>query len=214
MIGDLFRRLRHASSKPPMIGYLALLLVLGAWATKNVSLIGRGLVMVAIYTILDLAAGRMREGKWILPSSAWISGLILSLVLVPTASWTIVLLAPVIAIISKHLVRVRRKHLFNPAATALVVLGFLFPTAGIVSWWGASWGIVPLVVIMLSGLVTIVRVKRWKTALAFLLVYLGGASLLLLTRGGAVLDLRTLVLDGTLLFFATVMPKAVRSQAG
>lgn len=188
-----------------MVLYLGFLLLLGGWGVGNWTLLWRGLLIVALYTAADLALSKWREGKFIFPSSAWISGLIIALLLAPAASWAVVALAPVIASLGKHLIRYRRKHVFNPAASALVALGFLFPSAGIVSWWGAAWGWIPLVIIVLSGVVTIFRVKRWKTALTFLVLYLGGTSVLLLSRGGSVGDLRTLLFDGTLFFFATVM---------
>lgn len=202
---SLLARLNNLSSKPPMVLYLGFLLVLGAWGVGDWSLLWRGLVIVAIYSALDLALSKWREGKFLLPSSAWISGLIISLLLVPGAHWVTVVLAPIVASLGKHVIRYQRKHVFNPAALALVLLGFLFPSVGIVSWWGAAWGWIPLAVIVLSGIVTIFRVKRWKTALAFLAVYWGGTSALLLSRGSNVVDLRTLFLDGTLFFFATVM---------
>lgn len=200
----LWTWLPRLSSKPPMAIFLGFLLVLGAWGIGNGTLIGRGLLMLAIYSFLDLAAGYLKEGKWILPSSAWISGFILALVLSPTAPWLAVFLAPVLASASKHLLRVQRKHVFNPAAFALVALAYLYPDRGMVSWWGAAWGFLPWVLIVLSGVVTVIRVKRWRTAVAFLVVYVAGSAALL-ARSGAPLDLRTLLVDGTLAFFATVM---------
>lgn len=205
MIEGMFHRLTRVSSKPPMVVYLAVLLVLGAWGTKNLNLIGRGLVIVGVYTLLDLAIGRWREGKWLTPSSAWVSGLILAIVLTPVAPWWVTLLAPVIASVSKHFLRFRRRHVFNPAAFALVTLALLLPQQSLVSWWGAAWGLIPLALITLSGVVTIFRVKRWKTTVAFLIVYLAAAGVFLVSRGGTLTDLQTLVFDGTLVFFATVM---------
>lgn len=214
----LLARMNALSSKPPMVLYLGFLLVLGVWKpvleefpqslfsiSGDVALFWRGILIVAIYSTLDLLIGYWREKKWILPSSAWISGLILSLVLAPTASWALTIAAPILASLGKQFIRFRRKHVFNPAALALVALGLAFPSQGVVSWWGASWGIIPFVVIVLSGIVTIFRVKRWKTAATFIVIYLVGSGALLLSRGGAVAGLQTLVLDGTLAFFATVM---------
>lgn len=201
-----------------MVLYLGFLLVLGVWKpalaelpeslfriSGDLSLFWRGILIVAIYSGLDLLIGYWREKKWILPSSAWISGLIVSLVLAPTASWGMAIAAPVLASLGKQLIRFKRKHVFNPAAFALVILGFAFPNQSIVSWWGESWGIIPFVVIVLSGIVTIFRIKRWKTAATFIAIYLVGSGILLLSRGGALADLQNLVIDGTLAFFATVM---------
>lgn len=209
--------IRGLSSKPPMVLYLGFVLVLGVWKplladlpgslfriNGDLTLLWRGILIVAIYSLLDLGIGYWREKKWILPSSAWISGLILAVVLSPTVPWGFAIAAPVLASFSKQFLRHRRRHLFNPAAFALVALGFLAPNQGVVSWWGASWGILPLIIIALSGVVTIIRVRRWKTTLAFLVIYGVGGSLVL---SGSQFShgLTTLLLDGTALFFATVM---------
>lgn len=204
-LAALLTRVRRLSSKPPMVAYLAALLLVSAVGVRDWSLIARGVVIVALYSAADLLVTKRREGIWYLPSSAWISGLILALVLSPSARWWEVVAAPLLASASKHLLRFRRRHVFNPAATALVILGTVSPDRGAISWWGASWGLLPLVIIVASGLVTIVRVKRWQQALAFLAVYLGANSALLLARGGTVAGLPGLLLDGTLFFFATVM---------
>lgn len=188
-----------------MIAYLGFLLVLGAWGIGNWSLLWRGLAIGAIYTALDLAIASWRERKFILPTSGWISALILAFVLSPTAPWSAVVLAPVLASLSKHVLRYKRKHVLNPAAFALVATSVLFQDVGIVSWWGAAWGTIPLIIIVLSGIVTAFRVKRWKTALVFLLLYFAGTAALLGARGGGLMDIRTIILDGTVWFFATVM---------
>lgn len=240
----IWARLRGLSSKPPMVLYLGFLLLLGVWRPSfaefpgglwriqgDLSLLWRGILIVVLYSVFDLALGYLRERKWILPSSAWISGLILSLVLTPTAPAWVVVAAPLIASLGKHAIRRGKKHLFNPAGLALVILGFALPAQGIVSWWGASWGPVALVLIVVSGAVTIFRVKRWKTWLAFLLTYVIGALLVFsLSPGRPFADtnlawqLRTLLLDGTLWFFSTVMliepvttaytPAAIRTWFG
>lgn len=218
---SLLQRLNRLSSKPPMLAYLSFLLIVSVWGISHWSLLGRALLILIIYSAVDLLVGSLREGpgsptnrftirraipeKWILPSSAWISGLILVLVLAPTAPLAAVFLAPVLAGLSKHVLRFRRKHVFNPAAFALVVLGFIFPERGLISWWAAAWGLLPLLIVTLGGIVTAYRVRRWRTAGAFALVYLLGSTALLLWHGGPLRDLRTLILDGTLVFFATVM---------
>ncbi len=171
---------------------------------RSPSLIFRGLIIVLLYSALDLIIGYWREKQWILPSSAWVSALILSLVLTPAASWGVTIAAPILASLSKHFIRVRRKHVFNPAAFALVLIGFAFPGQGIVSWWGAAWGQLATLIITISGLVTIFRVKRWKTTAAFVILYgIGGA--LLLARSDIGTGFKVLLWDGTLLFFSTVM---------
>lgn len=217
-MAGLFARLNKLSSKPPMVVYLGFLLLLGLWQpqfrtfwadlaniSQNLPLLFRGIVILVIYSVLDAAIGYWKTKKFILPSSSWISGLILSLVLAPTAGWSMAIAAPVLASLGKHIIRYRKRHVFNPAGLALIILGLATIAQGTVSWWGASWGPIATIIIALSGLFTIYRVKRISTWVAFTVVYLVGSGLLLLTRGGDVAGLWSLINDGTFWFFSTVM---------
>ncbi len=201
-----------------MVLYLGFLLLVSLWKPQfqtfwedlqnipdNLPLLWRGIVILVIYSVLDVALGYWRTKKFILPTSSWISGLILSLVLAPTAGWGIAVAAPVLASLGKQVIRYRKRHVFNPAGLALVILGFLALGQGTVSWWGASWGPIATIIIALSGLFTLYRVKRIPTWVAFAVVYFVGSGILLLTRGGEVSGLWNLINDGTFWFFSTVM---------
>lgn len=211
----LLGRLQRISSKPPMVAYLSLLFLLGmwrphapdlAWIGGDPGLLLRAVFVLTIYSALDLALGYWKTRRWILPSSSWISGLIVSLVLAPSAPWPFLAAAPALASLSKHLVRISGRHIFNPAAFALVTLAVLRPNEHVISWWGASWGVPPLLLIIASGLVTIIRIRRWRTWLAFALVYLIGAVAVLAARGVPFIEAWTnLLRDGTFWFFSTVM---------
>lgn len=200
-----------------MVAYLAFLLLLGIWRPSladlpgtllrwpaEIALLWRALLILAIYSGLDLGIGYWRTRKWILPSSAWVSGLILGTVIAPSAPWAVAIAAPVLASLSKHVLRLRKRHVFNPAVFALVALSIARGDQGLVSWWAASWGPLALWVVAASGLVTIIRVKRWKTTLAFLLVY-GILGSLLISYGSFLPTIIGRLWDGTTLFFATVM---------
>ncbi len=213
----LWARLQALSSKPPMVVSLAFLLLLGVWRPAltdlpgtllrwpaEVTLLWRAILILAIYSALDLTIGYWQTQKWILPSSAWVSGLILSTVLAPSAPWSVTIAAPILASLSKHFLRFKKRHVLNPAAFALVTLSIARSDPGLVSWWAASWGPLALWVVAASGLVTIIRVKRWKTALAFFLVY-GILGSLLISSGSFLPTLIGRLWDGTTVFFATVM---------
>lgn len=193
-----------------MIASLGVLLLLGAWHRGEPWVLGRALVILAVYSALDLFIGYWRARRWILPTSAWVSGLILALVMNPDGPFWLAIAAPILASASKHLLRFGRKHVFNPAAFALVLSGGLFPSASVVSWWGTSWGTIPLALIAVSGMVTIFRVKRWKTWLTFFPLFIIGGSLLLslvspIDHASLPSSLRRTLLDGTIWFFSTVM---------
>jgi Na+-transporting NADH:ubiquinone oxidoreductase subunit NqrB len=85
------------------------------------------------------------------------------------------MLAAVIAIGSKFLVRIRGKHVFNPANVALVSLLLLADRAWISSgqWGSATLGALALACL---GMLVLTRARRAETTIAFLAAY---AALLL-----------------------------------
>ncbi|KAM3092905.1 RnfABCDGE type electron transport complex subunit D [Phormidesmis sp. 146-35] len=103
--------------------------------------------------------------------SALITALGLSLLLRADHYSTIVL-ASVAAILSKRLLRVGKKHLFNPANFGIIV-ALLFTSDAWVSpgQWGEE-GWYALLFLGAGGLV-LRRVGRWDTTIAFLATYLG-----------------------------------------
>ena len=107
------------------------------------------------------------------PLSAAITSLSLTLLL-RTDAISLAALAAVLAIGSKFLLRVRGKHLFNPANFALVSLMILSDRA-----WASSgqWGSAAIGAFLLAclGFLVLTRAKRAETTIGFLLFY---ASLL------------------------------------
>lgn len=63
-----------------------------------------------------------------------LTGFIIGLVLSPTAPWYVIVSATAIAIISKHLIKAKRKPIFNPAGVGLLAVIYLYSAPE--SWWG------------------------------------------------------------------------------
>jgi Na+-translocating ferredoxin:NAD+ oxidoreductase RnfD subunit len=105
------------------------------------------------------------------PLSALITSLSLTLLL-RTDAIALAALAAVIAIGSKFLVRVRGKHVFNPANVALVSLMLLSDQAWVSS---GQWGSAAIGAFALSclGFLVLTRARRAETTIAFLLFYGG-----------------------------------------
>jgi Na+-transporting NADH:ubiquinone oxidoreductase subunit NqrB len=108
------------------------------------------------------------------PLSALITSLSLTLLL-RTELIGLAAAAAVIAIGSKFLIRVRGKHVFNPANAALVTLMLLSDNAWVSSgqWGSAAIGAFGLACL---GFLVLTRARRAETTIAFLCVY--GALLL------------------------------------
>jgi Na+-transporting NADH:ubiquinone oxidoreductase subunit NqrB len=102
--------------------------------------------------------------------SALITGLGLSMLL-KTASVEVAMLAGVIAISSKFLIKYKGKHIFNPANIAIVLTILLTKQAWITpGQWGSSEII--LYFFSAAGLMVLLKCGRVDTSLAFLGTYL------------------------------------------
>ncbi len=132
--------------------------------------------------LVDVGIVRAMRSVWFFPSGALLSGLIVALVLSPTEPLSVPIITTVLAVISKYLFRARGRHLFNPAALALVAAYFLFASGQ--SWWGALPDVpAPVIaVLIVSGLFIADRVNKLPMVLSFLAC--SGASFTLMAFFG------------------------------
>lgn len=122
--------------------------------------------------LLDVVLGRIIRGAWFFPSGALLSGLIVALIVSPTEPFHVVAATAMLAVNSKYLFRMRGRHLFNPAALALVAAYFLFAREQ--NWWGALANVpLPFILLLLAtGIFIADRVNKLPMVLAFLGCYL------------------------------------------
>ena len=137
--------------------------------------------------------------------SAFITGLILTLIVSPASSvselWTLGAIAS-IAMGSKYIFAIRGKHIFNPAGIAVVISGFMFEQGA--SWWIGTITMVPFVVF--GGYFLVRKIAREDMAFSFVFSVLSiGLSYALFQEFDILTTLDQIVLSSGLLFFATVM---------
>lgn len=190
-----------------MVVYTAALLAFAAFGTHHPARFLNGLGIVAVYSLADLLWNRAVSGRWSVPVSSFISGFILAIVALPVPGLAVIVILPLIAATTKHLLHFgRSRHVFNPAASALAVVCLFMPA---VSWWGASWGNPAIIVVAAIGAFILWRQQRWHTALAFFAIFLPLSCLAALLGGGLPSSLpgllQILVFDGVTIFFASVM---------
>ena len=167
-----------------MVLYLAALLAWGSFYFDRPDYLWKGILIAALYAAFDVLWTYLRDRVWYFPESSLISGLILALVGAPAPDFLLLILMPLLAVISKQLLRFGTgRHIFNPAAFSLAILGQ--------TWWGVSWGNPVLIAVGLAGLFILWRQRRWETALPFLAAY--------------ALLFNFQVFNGTVIFFASVM---------
>src|SRR5258708_3830277 len=155
--------------------------------------------------------------------SDYITGFILTLIITPGAGLKFLIMAAILAQASKYILAYRGKHIFNPAAIAVVITFFTIQEGA--SWWIGSVYMLPLVII--GGFLIIRKNQGFDFVLSFLIMrkiqrfdlvlsFLGAAllTLAIVNSGNDLgLILRRILIDSSLLFFASVMiPEPMTSQ--
>ena len=139
------------------------------------------------------------------PESAYITALILFLVLSPLQSSSdaiVFFIAGAVAVLSKYVLAWKKVHVFNPTAVALFAVSVA--GTGLVSWWVATPVLFPFVLVV--GLLVAQRARRTGTFLTFafmVLLIFGIRSELSGTFSGSALS--QFVLTTPLLFFGAFM---------
>lgn len=174
-----------------MIGFLLLLAAANIFYFKDYARILPLAATVSTAALLDIVLNYVKTKKKIVPLTAVISGIIISLVL--TLDIALSIFAAAMAILSKHLIRLQKRHIFNPANLAILITLLAFPAAS-QTWWGAA-----LLPLLLLNLLSVYKVRGYQ-ALSFLFAVAGFTALTKGIESGA-----NVFMNGTLLFFAFVM---------
>jgi ferredoxin-NADP reductase/Na+-transporting NADH:ubiquinone oxidoreductase subunit NqrB len=137
--------------------------------------------------------------------SAYITALILALIIPPLSSAQgIVFLAAAggLAIASKYILAIHKKHIFNPAAIAVVLTALAAGQAA--SWWVGSAPLLPFVLV--GGILLVRKIQRWELVLSFLVMAVVSTTFFsLIGGGGIVTNLHQIGLNSALFFLAFVM---------
>lgn len=161
----------------------------------------------------DMVLIRLRKIEPFLPSAAIVSGLIIGLLSAPTLPWYHTVAASVIAMVGKNFLRFGNRHIFNPAASGLFIVGLL--SMNPVSWWGVSSqtlhidliSLLFFLILLSPGYVSLIHLRRYIILISFLSLYVLFVGTLPLIQHS--LNFKNLLLgtlfDPTTLFFSLVM---------
>ncbi len=126
------------------------------------------IVLAVVSTIAtELSLRRLLTGQAPQLASAYISGISIAILVRSPLLWPYAL-GGVISIMSKYVLRARRRHLWNPTNFGICALLFLAPFAVAplsVQWGNDLW---PMLVIWMVGLFAIWRAKRLHITLAYI----------------------------------------------
>jgi enediyne biosynthesis protein E5 len=159
---------------PPL--FITTILVVGHFAYGILESYERTALAIVAALVTELVLGRIFFGKWLNLASAYISGISVGILIRSPAFWPYALCS-VISIMSKYVLRVKGRHLWNPSNFGICVLLFLAPetvAALTIQWGNFIW---PLLVIWILGSVIIWRAKRIHISVTYVLSFLAFAFL-------------------------------------
>lgn len=166
------RRTRRFLRSPK--GYLTLALAvhlaLSVWGAgfEDRSAVLAGALCGAVGT--DLLMQRLVRAVPRMPASALLTGLLIGLILAPQEGGLVACLAGSIGVAGKYLLRLKRLHIFNPAALGLLAVYVLYSTGQ--SWWGALPDMrAGVLVLIVTGYLVAGRANKLPAVLAFLFTY-------------------------------------------
>ncbi len=186
------------------IGIATLLSIAGQLAFSPLALLlSTGFLLLMCWAANTLLAWVFRVPTNI--ESAAITALILALIIDPAKSsddWQFLGWAAIVAMASKFLLGLWNKHIFNPAAIAVLITAFVLGDTA--SWWVGSASMLPATLI--GGFLITRKIQQEEMVGVFLL-----AALLATCAASAVLgvslpgEVRQLLLESPLIFFGSVM---------
>ena len=162
------------------------------------------LFVVPLGLILDYALHHShptaRKGKF--PESGLITSLIVTVLMPLGVAPLIAFMSVALAILSKHFIRFKGEHVFNPASFGVVITSLFAPFA--LGWWpdGYIW----LAIIL--GVINLWRTRKYFQMLAFALIYL--VFLAFAFKGLSV----NVLLALPFFFMAFMLPEPVTSEGG
>ena len=123
------------------------------------------IISVLTTSVLDLIINYFQFKTFEFPYSGFISGLFIGGLLTQNLVWYIYIVAGVIAVASKHILKVNHRHIFNPANFAVLLVFLIFNAPN--TWWISS----PFILILIFGIFIIWRLRRFDLAISFLAAY-------------------------------------------
>ena len=169
LIKDKFMGLINIKYAPPFL--ISLILILGHFTFGILEGYYPILLAIACAMLTELILGKLIDGKWKNISSAYISGISVSILIRSTLLWPFALTA-VISIMSKYVLRYQGRHIWNPSNFGISwILVFLpFSAAALGIQWGNNF--LPMLVIWSLGFFIVWRVKRLHITLTYVLSFI------------------------------------------
>jgi enediyne biosynthesis protein E5 len=134
------------------------------------------LLAIAVSILTELILGRALLGIWPHPASAYITGISVGILIRSPAYWPYALCSA-ISIMSKYVLRVKGRHIWNPSNFGISVM--LVVAAEAVATLSIQWGnyLLPMVIIWILGAAIVWRVHRFHITATYVASFLAFAFL-------------------------------------
>ncbi|MCL5733806.1 MAG: RnfABCDGE type electron transport complex subunit D [Patescibacteria group bacterium] len=180
---------------------------LGIMPYSPVYLLFSAIFITAVCWLINLIFANVFEA----PSnfeSAIITALILTIIITPPQGWNdaqyfaLAGWAAILAMASKYVLAIGKKHIINPAALAVVITSFTLNLSA--SWWIGTAAMTPFVFV-LGALITR-KIKRWDLVLAFFFAaFITILTPKIIAGENIVVGAEKIMLLSPILFFAFIM---------
>jgi hypothetical protein len=130
----------------------------------------RTLLAIGTSLVAELILSRIYMGKWPNLASAYITGISVGILVRSPAFWPYALCA-LISIMSKYVLRVHDRHIWNPSNFGIVAMFIL--ASGTVAGLSIQWGnfVWPMLVIWTLGSAIIWRLRRFHMSATYVLSF-------------------------------------------
>jgi len=121
--------------------------------------------------LIEIVLGRLFTGKWPHLASAYITGISVGILIRSPEIWPYALCSA-ISIMSKYVIRVKGRHIWNPSNFGICVMLFLasYAVASLsIQWGNYLW---PMLIIWTLGSVIIWRLKRFHICATYVIAFL------------------------------------------
>jgi len=130
----------------------------------------RTVLAIVAALVTELVVGRLYWGRWPNLASAYVSGISVGILVRSPAMWPYAL-GSILSIISKYVLRVKGRHLWNPSNFGICVM--LILAADDVSSLGIQWGnyLPPMVIVWILGSLIIWQAKRFHICATYVVSF-------------------------------------------
>jgi Na+-translocating ferredoxin:NAD+ oxidoreductase RnfD subunit len=168
------RRFPHIDNRYIPPAFITCILLVGNITFGMLESYQKTLLAIVTAIVTEMVLGRIFFKKFPHPASAYISGISVGILVRSPAFWPYALCAS-ISIMSKYVLRVKGRHIWNPSNFGISVLLFLAPEA--VATLSIQWGnyLLPMVVIWILGSVIISRARRFNITATYVVSFIAFA---------------------------------------